>query len=398
MQSLLYLAILIFFFLFLIFLLNWRHEKGKTQQIEQEYQRRLSFEERHSAEALRSMKAKVESFDKESSEKKRLFVILLDLAKTLGGVLGREEIPPLLVQIAQQIFDGDELSFFFPDAHRTELRLVFSYGLPKELTKNLVIKMGDGYIGHTAAKKLAMTKQDFENESNIVKEKIAQTKIEGLNTFLCIPFLYRGNLLGVMNIGKAGQKEEEKNLILLLQNLGSIALENARLLEELQSTDRLTGLYNWRYFEERLNAEISRAMRFGHSLSVAFFDLDHFRAYNDLAGSEAGDAVLKDVGELLRNNVRKIDLTCRKEEDMFVVMLLETDREQAQQFGEKIRRLVETELQVSKHFPSAEKITVSGMIVNYPRDGNNAGTLCQTGTKLLAEFQKTSGNGIVVAT
>src|SRR5690242_12763841 len=115
------------------------------------------------------------------------------------------------------------------------------------------------------------------------------------------------------------------------------AIENARRFREarqLADLDALTGLHNRRYFHETLAREVARAQRYGRQLSLIIFDLDDFKAVNDRIGHLAGDAVLAEIAERVRDVVRSADIPCRVGGDEFAVVMPESGLEQAEQlFG-----------------------------------------------------------------
>ncbi len=109
-------------------------------------------------------------------------------------------------------------------------------------------------------------------------------------------------------------------------------------LRDLSIKDSLTGVYNQRYFYERLKTEIERARRQRHSLSLLFFDIDHFKGYNDTYGHLEGDRVLRAVGSLILDCTREhVDTGFRYGGDEFTVILPEATEKQALQIAERIR-------------------------------------------------------------
>ncbi len=109
----------------------------------------------------------------------------------------------------------------------------------------------------------------------------------------------------------------------------------------LTTIDGLTQVYNKRYFLETLEREIGRAQRYRRDLSLILFDLDHFKSINDSYGHLAGDHVLKQLASALKGRIRREDMLSRYGGEEFAIILPEIDADNARQFGEKIRRLVE---------------------------------------------------------
>lgn len=111
--------------------------------------------------------------------------------------------------------------------------------------------------------------------------------------------------------------------------------------QRVSIVDHLTGLYNRRELDRRLNEEIGRAARYGHDLQVMFIDLDNFKKVNDICGHDKGDDVLKRVAINLKQLVRRYDILARYGGDEFVVVLPEISGESARNVSEKIIEMIE---------------------------------------------------------
>jgi diguanylate cyclase (GGDEF)-like protein len=118
-------------------------------------------------------------------------------------------------------------------------------------------------------------------------------------------------------------------------------MEANRRLNELSITDGLTGLSNQRYFLRELETEFGKALRYGRSLALLLFDIDHFKDVNDRYGHPCGDHVLKNVAALLKGCLRNSDIAARCGGDEFAVILPETNKSKAAEVAEKLRRHLE---------------------------------------------------------
>jgi diguanylate cyclase (GGDEF)-like protein len=155
--------------------------------------------------------------------------------------------------------------------------------------------------------------------------------------YLCLPLVVRGETLGLLTLeypSDAGD-EEIDDLREQARSVGEtikLSLSNLRLrvaLQEQATHDALTGLFNRRYLDDTLPRELHRVERNGGHLAVAMLDIDHFKRFNDQMGHEAGDLVLREIGQLLRNNLRKSDIGCRYGGEELMLILPDSGAEDA---------------------------------------------------------------------
>lgn len=148
------------------------------------------------------------------------------------------------------------------------------------------------------------------------------------------------------------------------QALETTRADNRRL-EALATTDPLTRVLNRRALLDRLTAEVDRARRFNSSLTLLLLDVDHFKQINDTAGHLAGDSVLRQLGALLEDAVRKVDVVARYGGEEFVVILPETVSEGGIIFAERLReRIAAQSFEVGAE--RAVHLTVSIGIATFP--------------------------------
>jgi diguanylate cyclase (GGDEF)-like protein len=139
------------------------------------------------------------------------------------------------------------------------------------------------------------------------------------------------------------------------------AVENARRYGEarkLAETDGLTGLYNQRFFQETLRREVTRAHRYQRKLTLIVFDLDDFKSINDQVGHLAGDRVLSQAADRLREAVRSVDVACRIGGDEFAVIMPESSATD----GEQLFRRVHNSMRGTALGPDEQRLRLSGGI------------------------------------
>jgi len=162
-------------------------------------------------------------------------------------------------------------------------------------------------------------------------------------------------------------------------------------LKELSVKDPLTGLYNYRYLEERLSSEFKRAQRYVLPISVIMIDIDYFKSINDIYGHQCGDLILKEFGQCLMDYSRTNDIVIRYGGEEFLALLPDTNKVGAIIFGE---RLLENLL---KHVfdPQGQKIKlkISMGLVSFPEDGMETQiTLMDSADKTLRAAKEMGGN------
>lgn len=133
------------------------------------------------------------------------------------------------------------------------------------------------------------------------------------------------------------------SLNVLLVSVGFSIMGHEKLVENYQvlaGHDELTGLYNRRHFTGAAEPEVQRAGRYHRDISLILIDIDHFKSINDTYGHQAGDAVIKDMAEVMRQNFREADLFGRYGGEEFIALLPETQMLEAEVIAERIRSMI----------------------------------------------------------
>jgi diguanylate cyclase (GGDEF)-like protein len=172
-----------------------------------------------------------------------------------------------------------------------------------------------------------------------------------------------------------------KNIVNMLDEVKIVGGVEFIETERLAVTDGLTGIFNHRYFQNRLENEVNRAREDGKSLTLLMIDIDYFKQYNDLNGHIAGDVALREMATILRKSIRREDTAARYGGEEFAVVLSGVGNDQGLLRAEVIRSKIE-----SADFPNEQvlpggQLTVSIGVASFPSD-------CQARSELIAKADK----------
>ncbi|MFZ0498874.1 MAG: diguanylate cyclase [Steroidobacteraceae bacterium] len=219
---------------------------------------------------------------------------------------------------------------------------------------------------------------------------------------LCVPLVSQGETLAVLHLRLAGPErlsEDVQRLASVLAEQLSLAVGNLRLQETLRSSserDPLTDLYNRRHLEIALQRELARAQRHGFPVSLVMLDVDHFKAFNDTNGHDAGDEVLRNVAHVLKRHTRVEDVACRYGGEEFLIVLTSCSMDDAYAKAEAIREAI-AQLQVFTRGTALPRITASLGIASYPEDGDRIENLIAEADAALYRAKSTGRNRIAAS-
>jgi diguanylate cyclase (GGDEF)-like protein len=257
----------------------------------------------------------------------------------LAGSIDLDEVLARTLEAAGSLEGADAGLVMLPDAQGGK-PLVATLGLSvEEAERHAITGPPDGRLARSIT--MSYTYPELERQG---EDEGEQQIIHG---GLAVPLPGETQTLGYLTIftrrkGQQFADDDVRQLETLALRAGP-AIENARRFREarqLADLDALTGLHNRRYFHETLARECARAHRYERKLSLIVFDLDDFKDINDRIGHLAGDAVLAETAERVRDVVRTADIACRVGGDEFAVILPESSLEDADQLYRRILNAV----------------------------------------------------------
>jgi len=221
------------------------------------------------------------------------------------------------------------------------------------------------------------------------------------NSSLCVPLTVYGETLGLFCLVGDAQSEPDRvgrnRLAIAVSETIRLCLSNLRLqakLREQAIQDPLTGLANRRYLEESLPRELHRASRAQSAICVAMLDLDHFKRLNDTFGHDSGDSLLREVGRVLTEKLRKSDIACRYGGEEFALVLPNSSLADIFQRIEGIRLAVRG-LQIRQGDRLLSAVTVSAGVAE-AREGLTARELLREADQALYAAKHAGGDRVVL--
>lgn len=186
----------------------------------------------------------------------------------------------------------------------------------------------------------------FKKTSLINRNFRKAAKLANLSTLVVLPLNYQKNILGTLSLGSVKQEIPYYDLsaLELISDQIGLAYENAKLHEQavgIQRIDGLTGLYNFHYFKEVLEKEISKSIKNEADLSLLLIDISNLKAVNDYYGYESGDFVLRKLGDLLKNESPK-QILARYGDDKFVLLLRSSNLKKAKEMAHNVVQKAKT--------------------------------------------------------
>ncbi len=288
--------------------------------------------------------------------------LIHEIINSINSTLNLEEVLLKVVNSIREYFNYSICDILLLDEQNENLYFAATDGYSAKSRRNIRIKLGEGITGRVAVTGKPLVVPDVTKfEGYICSTKEVRSEI-------AVPLKARGEIIGVFNLESRefnAFNEHDLRLLSILSVPVAIAIQNARLhqrMENLAITDELTGLYNFRYLKEHLKEEIKRSQRYGHPLALIMADIDHFKEYNDTFGHPEGNKALKSVANILKSNVREVDIVGRYGGEEFIIILPEAKQKQAQEIAERIRLKVEEYKFINnkdKDYPAETKLTLS---------------------------------------
>lgn len=279
-----------------------------------------------------------------SRARARLQLTTHRFARQLAGVKGRQEAAELIVSRAAAAVSARIATLALPDIEG-QLSIVATYGYPLALVEHLKIDSGVGVIGSVFQSGTVLHVDRAERIQRSPRPRYRT------GSFIAFPIRAGRDVVGVFCATDRHDEQpftrDDVSAIRALMAPAALALARDRALQQAEvyahaaTLDALTGAFNRRYFQVRLEEELERSRRHKIPLALLMVDVDDFKSINDSFGHLAGDTVLRDIAEILRRSIRVFDICARFGGEEFAIIMPGSGADSASKIAERIRERIE---------------------------------------------------------
>ena len=323
--------------------------------------------------------------------------LLYSIGKAMNYISDLKKLLQFILGQAIEITSAEKGSLMLYDMETDQLNIRVLAGLEDNTFQEKVnnneiecrsFKAGEGIAGRVFLNAKPIVVNNIKEDGVFVDSHASYVR-----SIACIPMVVFNEVIGVINVtNKRHGKEftdDDVEMLKAVADQAAVAINKAQLWD-MAVTDSLTGLYVRRYFMVKLQEELLRAERYTNILSILMADLDGFKNVNDTYGHDAGDRVLKTIGQFLQQNIRDVDVVARYGGDEFVIMIPEAAQDSAYILSERLRKQF-SELK----FENLPQITISLGIATYPSDGPELEDLIKKADSAMYAAKRAGRNKVV---
>jgi len=318
--------------------------------------------------------------------------------KALTSFSSVDDVCSLIVDGANGILGAEISCVYLFEREDWTFRLAACQGRPEDAFQPIV-PVSETLLGRAFRDGIAQ-----EADVPLGSESVRWARIaDEIRSHAAVTLRSGDKVIGIVAIASTAYREltgAEMERLQVIGNQSSLSLQNALLhgeLERLSVTDRLTELYNHGYFQQRLEEELGRANRFSHKLSLIMLDIDDFKDFNDTYGHPRGDRVLQTVSEIIKHNLREIDVAARYGGEEFVVVLPETDSDGALFVAKRILESVrDSDFVGGEDIPPVHK-SVSIGVATFPTHATNPTRLIEAADRAMYAAKREGKDRVAVA-
>jgi diguanylate cyclase (GGDEF)-like protein len=359
---------------------------------------KFMWERRHAQDELSKANEGLKNSIGELESRNREAGTLSEMADLLHSCFTLEEASGVIASSARKLFPGFSGAVVVFSASRNVLEAIATWGrsssAEKVFSPNECWALRRGHLHQSTSDEGAVRCAHFGTESRLPN--------------LCTPLMAHGETLGILCLvteptGLAGTpvsiSEFNVQLAVSMAQHAALSFANLKLREKLRHQsirDPLTGLFNRRFLDESLERELSNAARTKRSLGVVMLDVDRFKRFNDTFGHDAGDTVLRELGDHLAKFIRRGDLACRYGGEEFTLILPDSSLEDTRRRAEELRISFQ-QISIKHNDIVLGKVTLSLGVAALPEHGTTAIELLAAADAALFKAKEEGRDRVLIA-
>lgn len=348
---------------------------------------------------MSSVEEKLQRLVEREKDKVRQLAIFHESAIHLATEENLDALMNRLVEYPRNLIKSEMATLYLLDPKSGEIIHFKHSGV--DLTRYPIQEQpkGTGLIGAFLRDRASVRLEDIRQDP---RSRGLPTHHPPIRNFMGVPLFLHDKIIGGMAIANKSDgtayTQEDEDLLTTLSFQAATAIERMRLFEEskqLAMFDGLTGLLNHREFQKRLTEELERSKRYSREFSLLMLDIDHFKSFNDTCGHPVGDLVLKELGSIIKQTVRTMDIPARYGGEEFAIIAPETSAEKGKLLSERLRKnIFEHPFQTPTGDQAALSVSIG--VASYPLDAHDREGLIQAADQALY-FAKEAGRNAVYA-
>jgi diguanylate cyclase (GGDEF)-like protein len=329
---------------------------------------------------------------------------LVKFGRLVGNEVSEEESYSILLKYLSRSFGMDRIVVVSLSNSENIAEVIATYGDEQDEASSAPSCSTDlQVIQDTGLCRAVRSGQDFVVNDVTVDYRCPYQEVnQAEGSYMCAPISTGGAVLGWIHLVSL-QKNffDTERCFMINSYISTIApsISSIRLLKahrNMAMRDSLTGLYNRRFLEESISAQVPFAARYSQPLSLMMIDIDHFKRFNDLYGHKQGDEIMQKVSNVLTDTARDSDIVSRYGGEEFVVIMPNTTKEGGIKLAEKIRCAIETKTMLNMN-GTKEVTTVSIGLSTFPEDADDVPELMRQ-VDIALYKSKSNGRNLVTAT
>lgn len=310
-------------------------------------------------------------------QENRVLKALYEIARLVLEARSAEDLASQLTAVVAELLSAPFVTLYLREPDTGALRVVACVGEPICLTDDSQTEAETGVLAWFVQRAQPLYLPHTSAEPGLIRYASKRVFVSLIGAPLLVRERLEGVLLAAHSQPGYFDAQHLENLIATANQFAQV-LEVSRLTRSvglLALTDGLTGLFNRRYLELRLEEEIRRSERYGKRFSLILVDIDHFKRINDTWGHATGDLVLQTVGRLLLDNLRETELVFRYGGEELLIILPETPLPQATAVAQRLREATARHPFRTIDGSAAFQVTLSAGVAEYPTHGGDKFTL-----------------------